>query len=98
MVMNNRRSQTALRALALLWLATSPLPPLGAAEPPGALQPPAGKAVRKADEDESPVIPRAATPREPGVYPLTLSGRALSSDGMPIEGATIHIVSLNGID
>ena len=35
---------------------------------------------------------------EPGVHPLSLAGRALNSDGKPIEGATIFIVSTNGID
>src|SRR5436190_7973192 len=92
------RSKAALLAVTLLCLATCVVPPLEAIENKEPANPTAALKAGDANEKEAPAKPPAPAAPEPGVHPLSLSGRALNSDGKPIEGATIFIVSTNGID
>ena len=92
------RSKAALLAVTLLCLATCVVPPLEAIENKEPANPTAALKAGDANEKEAPAKPPAPAAPEPGIHRLSLSGRALSSDGKPIEGATIFIVSTNGID
>jgi protocatechuate 3,4-dioxygenase beta subunit len=47
---------------------------------------------KSATDDAKPAQPAPVT------IPITVSGRAADSEGKPITGATIHLVSTNGID
>lgn len=70
--------------------------PGAALEPAESQVPPAATANKSAPakRGENPAAPR--TPRQ--THPITVRGRAIDEAGKPVVGATIHLLSTNGIE
>ena len=99
----NERVATALEQAipdidALRYLTGVPsLPaPAAADRPPGALAPPKPPAVSSTTADTPGAT--AAANADTETVPITVSGRATDLAGKPVAGATIHLVSTNGIN